>query len=136
MTIIDENLKFYPNPVIKSLNNILIAATDQIKPYWQRRMTRQYGQLIIWLVAKDTAYRDVFFWMLSKILEKADKLLILIEPFVKPPEQWSPNLWHASIGRTAQLRKEGKLPDNTHSFEESVWVKAIQDKRHKRNSKR
>lgn len=136
MDIVDENLKFYPNPVIKSLNNILIAGTNQIKPYWQRRMARQYGQLIIWLVAKDTAYRDVFFWILSEILKKADKLLILIEPFVKPPEQWSPNLWFDSVEKTQQLRKEGKLPNNTHSFEESIWVKAIQDKRHKRNIKR
>lgn len=136
MAIVDENLKFYPNPVIKSLNNLLIASTDQIEPYWQRRMTRQYGQLILWLVAKDTAYRDVFFWMLNEMLKKADKLLVLIEPYVKPPEEWTPNLWHNSKKKTEQLKKDGKLPDNMHSFEESMWIKSVQDKRHKRNMKR
>ena len=136
MNIISDSLEFSANPVTKSLNNLLVAGASQIKPYWQRRMTQQYGQLILWLVTKDTAYRDVFFWILDQLLKKADKLRILIKPFVKPPEEWSPNLWHASKEKTAQQRKEGKLPDNTHSFEESVWVKAIQDKRHKRNSKR
>jgi hypothetical protein len=136
MDIIDENLRFYPNPIIKNLNDIITIGANQIKPYWQRRMLKQYGQLILWLIAKDTAYRDVFFWILNEILKKADELQVLIKPFVKPPEQWSPNLWHASKEKTVQLKKDGKLPNNTHSFEESVWVKAIQDKRHQKNIKR
>ena len=135
MKIIDENLKFYPNPIIKNLNAALIVTTDQIKPYWQRTMMKQYGQLILWLIAKDTAYRDVFFYMLSMILKQADKLLVLIEPYVKPFEQWIPNTWFDSLEKTKQLKKEGKLPDNGHSFEESMWIKDTQDKRHERNRK-
>lgn len=135
MDIVDESLKFSPNPVIKNLNDILIIGANQIKPYWQRRMMRQYGQLILWIVAKDTAYRDVFFWILNEMLKKADRLQVLIKPFVKPPEEWIPNLWHNSKGRTEELKKEGKLPDNMHSFEESMYIKSTQDKRHKRNRK-
>jgi len=136
MQIVDENLKFYPNPVIRNLNDILIVGSNQIKPYWQRRMIKQYGQLVLWLVAKDTAYRDMFFWTLNEILKKADKLQKLIKPFVKPPEQWTPNLWHDSKEKTKQLKKEGKIPDNMHSFEETMWVKSIQDKRYNKNMKR
>jgi len=136
MNVVDENLKFYPNPVIKNINSILIIATNQIKPYWQRKMTRQYGQLILWILAKDTAYRDVFFWMLDELLKKSDQLRVMIKPFVKPPEQWTPNLWFDSVAKTKQLRKEGKLPDNAHSFEESVYVKSIQDERYNKNMKR
>lgn len=133
MAIIDENLQFYPNPIIKNLNAILLIGTNQIKPYWQRRMTQQYGQLLLWLIAKDTAYRDIFFWVLNEVLKKADKLQVLIKPFVKPPDQWIPNVWHDSKEKTKQLRKDGKLPNNMHSLEESMWVKSTQDKRHKRN---
>ncbi len=136
MDIIDENLKFYPNPVIKNLNDILIVGSNQIKPYWQRRMMRQYGQLILWLVAKDTAYRDVFFWILNEILKRADEFRVLIKPFVKPPSQWIPNLWFDSVEKTKQLKKEGKLPDNMHSFEETMYFKSIQDERYKKNMKR
>ena len=136
MAIVDENLRFYPNPVIKSLNAILLIGTNQIKPYWQRRMTQQYGQLILWLIAKDTAYRDVFFWTLNEILKKADKLQVLIKPFVKPPKQWTPNLWFDSKETTKKLRKEGKIPDNLHSFEETMWIKSAQDKRYNKNMKR
>jgi len=136
MEVIDDSLRFFPNPIIRNLNDILIVGSNQIKPYWQRRMTKQYGQLILWLVSKDTAYRDVFFWILQSILKKADTLLILIEPFVKPPEQWSPNLWFDSVEKTKKLKKEGKLPDNVHSFEETMWVKSIQDERYNKNMKR
>lgn len=136
MDTIDENLRFYPNPVIKNLNAVLTIGANQIKPYWQRRMTKQYGQLLLWLIAKDTAYRDIFFWMLDEMLKKADEMRVLIKPFVKPPEQWIPNVWFDSKEKTKKLRKEGKLPDNAHSFEESVWIKSIQDKRHEKNTKR
>ena len=131
--IIDENLQFAPNPVIKNLNAILTIGANQIKPYWQRKMTLAYGQLILWLLAKDTAYRDIFFWVFNEVLKKADELRVMIKPFVKPPEQWIPNIWFDSKGKTKQLREEGKIPENEFSFEESVWVKEIQDKRQNKN---
>lgn len=134
--IVDENLRFYPNPVIKNLNAVLTIGANQIKPYWQRKMTLCYGQLALWLIGKDTAYRDEFFWTLNEILKKSDELQTLIKPYVKPPEQWTPNLWQDSKNKTKRLREEGKLPDNAFSFEESIWVKDIQDKRHKKNIKR
>lgn len=136
MNIVDENLRFYPNPVIKNLNAILTIAANQIKPYWQRRMTLQYGQLILWLIAKDTAYRDIFFWILNEILKRADELRIMIKPFVKPPKQWIPNIWFDSQSKTKQLRAKGEIPENGFSFEESMWVKNMQDERYNKNMKR
>lgn len=136
MAIIDENLKHYPNPVIKNLNAILTIGANQIKPYWQRRMTIQFSQLALWLIAKDTAYRDVFFWILNEILKKADKLLVLIKPYVKEPAEWIPNLWFDSKEKTKNLKKDNKIPDDGHSFEESLWVKSIQDKRYDKMMKK
>ncbi len=136
MDIIDENLAFFPNPVIKNLNSIILIGSNKIKPYWQRRMFRQYSQLVLWIIGKDTAYRDVFFWILNEILKKSDELQKMIKPFVKPPSEWIPNLWYDGVQKTKQLKKDGKLPDNMHSFEESMYVKKIQDERYKRNMKR
>lgn len=136
MDIIDENLKFYPNPAIKNLNAILTIGANQIKPYWQRRMTLQYGQLILWLIAKDTAYRDIFFWVFDEVLKRAEAFRAMIKPFVKSPAQWTPNIWFDSKGKTKQLREEGKIPENMHSFEETMWIKKLQDKRYDKNMKR
>jgi len=130
MSFINQSLDNYPNPVIKNLNDALVIGANQIKPYWQRTMLKQFGQLGLWLVAKDTAYRDVFFWILNEVLKRADKLMVMIKPYVKEPSEWTPNLWFYSTEKTKQLKKEGKLPDDMHSFEESVWVKSIQKKRH------
>ena len=136
MTIIDENLSFAPNPVIKNLNSIILIGSDQIKPYWQRMMFRQYSQLILWIISKDTAYRDVFFWILNEILKKSDEIQKMIKPYVKPPSEWIPNLWYDGVQTTKKLKKKGELPDDVHSFEESMFVRKIQKERYKRNMKR
>lgn len=130
--VIDENLRFFPNPVIKNLNSILVIGANQLKSEWQQKMVQQFGQLILWLIAKDTAYKDVFFWILNEILKKSDELQVLIKPYVKPPEKWFPNLWFDSVEKTKRLRKEGKIPKNMHSFEETMYIKSIQDKRYEK----
>ncbi len=136
MAIMDENLKFYPNPVIKNLNSILVIGANQLKPEWQRDMVKRFGQLALWIIAKDTAYNDVFFWILNEMLKKSAELQVLIKPYVKPPEKWIPNIWFESKEKTKRLRKEGKIPKNMHSFEETMYIKSIQNKRYNKNMKR
>jgi len=73
-------------------------------------------------VVKDTAYRDAFFWVLYKILKMADKLLPLIEPYVKPPEEWFPNVWQDGIDATAKGKADGTIPKNGLSQVESMFI--------------
>jgi len=127
-----ENLEHYPNPVIKNLNSILVIGANQVKPSWQRNMIKKFGQLALWLIAKDTGYRDMFFWTLNEILKKATELQALIKPYVKPPEEWIPNIWFDSQNKTKQLRKEGKIPDYELSAEEKMYVRE-RDKQPRRN---
>lgn len=134
--VVEENLSVTTNPVVRYLNNELLNGASKIKPKWQRWMIRRYGQIALWILAKDTAYRDVFFWILYRVLKNTNKLLPLLEPYVKPPEEWTPNLWHDSKLKTEKLKKEGKIPVNSKSLDESVYVRSIQDNRAKKNLKR
>jgi len=111
-----------PNPVVRVLDKLLVATADNLKPKWQHDTTKTFGKFFLWLVAKDTAYRDAFFWALYKLLKMADKLLPLLEPYVKPPEEWFPNVWQDGKDETAKLRKEGKIPRNSLSQVESIFL--------------
>lgn len=130
--IVAEDLQYCQNPVIRGLNKVLLAGSNNIKRQHQSQRIKEVGQLFLWIMYKDTAYRDVFFWMLYQVLKRADKILPLIEPYVKDPEDWTPNLWHESKQQTKKLRKEGKLPDYAKSMEETIFTPSIQDRRHQK----
>jgi len=127
--VVEENLEIHPNKMVRYLNLRLLNTAKKIKPRWQRWMLRRYGQLILWIAVKDTAYRDAVFYTLYEILKDADKLKPLIKPYVKDPEDWTPNVWHDSKQKTKKLVKDGKLPRNYKSPEESIFVKKIQQQR-------
>jgi len=130
--VIAENLTYSPNEVIKNLNALLLAGANQIQPDWQRHCIKLYGRALLWIIQKDTAYRDVFFWMLYQLLKKSKELIPIVEPYVKPPEEWIPNLWDNSRKKTRLLKKEGKIPADMKSFEETIFVPDTQDKRHQK----
>lgn len=129
--VVDSDLRSNQNHAVKAINTVLLAGANQLKPKYQRDTIKQLGQLGLWIVTKDTAYRDVFFWAIYQLLKRADKLLPLLEPYVKPAEEWQPNLWYDSKQITKEKRKKGELPDFGQSMEETVFTPSIQDKRHK-----
>jgi hypothetical protein len=128
--IIADDLSRTPNEGIKAINTILLAGANQLKPKYQRETVRGLGQLGLWIVYKDTAYRHVFFWIIYQLLKRADKILPLIEPYVKPAEEWYPNVWFDSQAVTDEKVKKGELPKSYKSMEESVFTPQIQDMRH------
>ena len=118
----NDDLKCSPVPIVKALDKLIEVTADNLKPKWQRDSTRTFGKFFLWLVVKDTAYRDAFFWVLYKILKMADKLLPLIEPYVKPPEEWFPNVWQDGIDATAKGKADGTIPKNGLSQVESMFI--------------
>ena len=118
----DEDLKFNPNPIVNVLGKLIELTAGNLKAKWQAATIRTYGKFTLWLVIKDTAYRDAFFWMLYKLLKSADKLLPLIEPYVKPPELWFPNVWVDTKEATHKKREKGEIPDNALSLQETVFL--------------
>ena len=118
----NDDIACSPNPVVKILDKLVEVTADNLKAKWQRDSTRTFGKFFLWLATKDTAYKDAFFWALYKLLKMSDKLLPLIEPYVKSPENWFPNVWDDGKKETAKLRKEGKIPKNSLSLVESQFL--------------
>jgi len=118
----NDDIACSPNPIVKILDRLVEATSANLKPKWQRDSTRTFGKFFLWLMAKDTAYRDAFFWALYKLLKMADKLIPLLEPYVKPPEQWFPNVWQDGKDATAKGRADGTIPDNGLSTVEEIFA--------------
>jgi len=119
----NDDIACSPNPIVKILDKLVEATADNIKAPWQHIQVRTFGKFFLWMMAKDTAYRDAFFWALYKLLKMADKLIPLLEPYVKPPEEWFPNVWKDGIDATVEGRKDGTLPENGLSQVESMFTK-------------
>jgi len=139
MQMLGEDLKYNQNPAIRNLHALILLTAAQMpheKLKWQRDMITGYGQAVLWCVIKDTAYRDCFFWALDKLLANPEKLREQIKPYVKPPEQWIPNLWQNSRDKTNDKKAKGEIPKDSKCFEETIFTPQIQDQRHKKILKR
>lgn len=138
LKMIGNDLKYDQNLVIRNLNAVLVLGASHLhqRDNWQRNMMLGYGQALLWTIQKDTAYRDVFFWTLNEMLKHADEFIELLKPYVKPPEEWTPNMWEDSRKKTERLQKEGKLPKNTKCLEETIYTPSTQNKRHQKYMKK
>lgn len=128
----EQCLKATTNKPIKSLNNLILIASRKLKAPWQERQAKIFGQMFLWLALKDTAYRDIFFWSLYKLLKMANKLIPLVEPYVKKPKDWYPNQWLDTLDNTHKQQKEGKIPANGKSKTEEMFCPDIQREKFKR----
>jgi hypothetical protein len=120
--VIDYDIEGSSNEVVKALDKIIIGTATRIKSKYQQRMVKDYGRLALWILTKDTAYRDAFFWMLYNLLLNAEKLLVLIKPYVKDPKEWYSNVWVDGKEKSKELKEQGRIPDFGMSLTEKVYV--------------
>ena len=128
----EECLRITANKPISILNKLVLVASQSLKAPWQSKTVKTFGQFALWLCLKDTAYRDVFFWALYKLLKMAEKLIPLVEPYVKEPKDFYPNQWIDSLNATKQDKKDGKIPANGKSEAEKMFTPSIQKERFKK----
>ena len=132
----EQQLAATTNKPVKTLNNLILIASAKLKAPWQARQAKIFGQMFLWLALKDTAYRDIFAWTLYKLLKSADKLIPLVEPYVKEPKDWYPNQWRDTLDETKKQRKNGEIPVNAKSEVEKLFTPTIQKKRLEKLNKR
>lgn len=87
---IRADLEDLDDPVVTRLHESLLASLEGIKPEWQYNNWKRFGEFGLWVMAQDTAYKDIFRWMLNDILEDAEELREELDP--KEPKMWYVNL--------------------------------------------
>lgn len=121
--VMAQDMEHCPNPVFKSLYQTILAAGSYIQHNHQKNVVQRLGaKLGVWILYKDTAYRDVTIWILYQILKRADTLLPLVKQYYKEPEDWYPNLWEDSMKHSKKLKEKGEIPDHKKSPLEEIFV--------------
>lgn len=126
---IHDDLKHSGNPAIQFLSQMLSYASKEVKEEYQSKVIKDLGEFFIWIMYKDSAYRDIFFWMLDQILQRAEEIRGWIKPYVKEPKDWNVNVWHRSKARTKKLREEQRIPPYQKAFDEDLFVPSEQIKK-------
>lgn len=126
---IHDDMQNCGNLGIKIVSDIIIDASEFINCDHQKRIVTDLSELGIWICYKDTAYRDIFFYILDEICKNSDKIRKQIKPYVKQPDQWHVNNWIDSKEITKKEIEEGKIPKGSVSIAESVHVPKIQAER-------
>ena len=125
---VHEDMVNCGNPLIKKLFD-LINNSAQIDEVYQKSMMVDFSELLMWILYRDTAYRDPFVYVLKKALDMKDELMPMINKYYKEPKDWYVNAWHDSMEYTKQMRKDGKLGDIELSQCETYFVPDVQTKR-------
>ncbi len=125
---IHNDLQNSGNSLTQFLSSLLDYSGKQIKEPYQAKTVKELGELSLWILTKDTAYRDIFFWILDQVLQRADIIRNWIKPYVKEPKDWYVNTWHHTKKRSAKLRAEGKIPKYGKSAEEKIFTPTEQKK--------
>lgn len=112
------------NPVIRKLAKLMSSDNVPIEEAYQRSTISDMSELGFWILYKDTAYRDPFFYYLKKILDMKEELMPDIMKYYKEPEDWYVNAWTKSKNNTRRLKDEKILPDVPHelSSDENIFV--------------
>ncbi len=126
---VHDDLTNCGNDAVRELNKIINEASDKIKAEYQKQVVLQLSEFGIWVCYKDTAYRDIFFWILNEVLKRPDEFKKMIAPYVKSPEKWHVNIWVDSQKFTQEQKNKGAIPQNATSLAESVHVSSLQKKR-------
>ena len=122
-----EDLIHSGNPAVALVVSELNKAASEVKEAYQQKTVRELGELLLWIVTHDTAYRDIIFYLLYRLGD--DTMKKLLAPYYKTPSMWYVNTWHDTKELTAKEKEEGKIPDGTMSHAETIFVPQIQRKR-------
>lgn len=123
---VHADLSVCGNPTFSRIYGLINITADSIKEKYQARVVKSFGSLLLWILYKDTAYRDIVLWMVYQLLKKAEILMKEIEPYLKQPDEWYVNAWHESKKHTSELRKKGDVSAVRKADDESIFTPAEQ----------
>lgn len=123
------------NVIFNRIYQHLMATCEKIEQAPQRHAMRDVGELGVWIGYKDTAYKDMFIYLLNEIINDKE-IVAAVKRDVKPPKQWYPNVWDTSMKQSNEGKKKGTISKYGKSFAEKVFTPSEQEATFKRMNKK
>jgi len=117
------------NPVVTQIWNTVKKNADECIMDWQRKEVKIWSAIFLWILSKDTAYRDLFFVIGKELLDAKDKIYPELLKLAKDPEHWYPNAHQKSMDRRTEMKQKGELIEGGIPYDESIAVPSRQKKR-------
>lgn len=124
---VHDDLGVCTNPGIRKIYKQLLLAGQHMPTQHHSSMIVDLGSFLLWVVYKDTAYRDPLFWIINNIMEDPE-FKDNIKDYVTQPMDWYCPRWIQSKESTEKLRNEGIIPEYDMSPDEKRFVPAEQFK--------
>jgi len=129
---IKDDMLNCPNPLFQVIAELMYDAASKSMSGWQQKIIGEVGTFALWVMYKDTAYRDVLCWILKELkdrIENDPEFSKQIDEMSVDPEDWYVNLWIKSRRKTKEARQKGEIPEYDKSLEESIFTPSEQKKR-------
>jgi len=127
--IIHEEIADCGNPIIRFMIKQRNKLTDKILERYQVEMIEKFSDFGLWIMYKDTAYRQVFIWFLKQILDNKKTLMPLVNKYYVDIDDMYVNLWSKSKKKTKEMQESGELPQGFLSEAEHYFVPSTQAKK-------
>ncbi len=119
---IHDDLLFTGNAAVRNIHVVI----QEILIKHEHDVLLKLMEYYLWILVKDTGYRDQFLWILDKIGN--DDIRNMVKDYVKPPEKWAPNAWITSKDTTAEAHRTHRIPKTQLAYCEKVNVPSFQKK--------
>lgn len=131
--IIHDEMVDCGNPVIRHLmrlkdeikENIYDSGDPSIIDGWQKNNIDKTVEFFLWILYKDTAYRQIFFWAMKNLMDDKKELMPEIMRYYTEPKDWYVNIWNESKRITKKQRDGGIISNTELSDAEKFFVPNI-----------
>ena len=127
--IIHDEMKDCGNPAIRYILRLKDKIISEIDEKHQTKMIEQFSEFLLWIMYKDTAYRQIFFYAFKHILDNKKTLMPIVNEYYREPKDWYVNNWSRSKEITDEQRKSGMIGENEMSEAEKFFVPSITHRR-------
>jgi len=128
---IEDDIKHCGNPIIRIIHEEMIRGLDAIDPdaKHQKDVPKEIGEFLLWILYRDTAYRQPSMYILKNILDRKDEIEKHMDKYYVKPENWYANQWRESKRITKEQQKKGEIPEGHMSDSETIFTPELQQKR-------
>jgi len=118
------------NPVIRNIREKVHEGTSHMNNAYHRDSVNEVVDFLLWIIYKDTAYRQPFFYIFNNILDDVDVLKPMVKRYCDEPDGWYINAWIKSMQNTKDKQKNKKLRSIDKSYDEQLFVPELQHKKY------